>query len=158
MNKNKYKFQNLRIKILSKFISKKKILSKDDDIETRFTKIYSNNYWGNKESVSGSGSTLEYTENIRNGLNKLINQYSITSIFDAPCGDFNWMKLLIKNNNNIQYIGGDIVKPLIESNIALYQSERVKFKHIDLTSDTYPYADLMFCRDCLFHLSYNDIK
>jgi hypothetical protein len=34
----------------------------------------------------------------------------------------------------------------------------VKFVHLDLTTDVLPQADLMICRDCLFHLSYEDTR
>jgi len=77
--------------VYSNKIKEKKIF-KHDSIEDRFTEIYKSNYWGSKESVSGIGSTLIYTENLRSKLPDLFQLYSIKSIFDAPCGDFNWMK------------------------------------------------------------------
>jgi len=125
--------------------------------EDRFTWISKNNYWSNEESVSGTGSTLQYTENLRKELPKLVNDYSIQIIFDAPCGDFNWMKHLLPELN-LQYIGGDIVRPLIESHSSKYMNEQTTFIHIDLIKDKFPRADLMICRDCLFHLSFDDTK
>jgi len=90
-------------------------------IEDRFTWIYKNNYWQSKESVSGTGSTLKSTENLRKELPKLIRQLSIKTVFDAPCGDFNWMKHLLPTIN-VSYIGGDIVRPLIDSHNEKYTS------------------------------------
>ena len=58
----------------------------------------------------------------------------------------------------VNYIGGDIVSALVESNSIRYRTDTIKFIHIDLTKDRFPYADLMLCRDCLIHLSYKDIK
>jgi hypothetical protein len=136
---------------------KEKEIFKHDSIEGRFTAIYRSNYWGSKESVSGSGSTLLYTENLRNKLPYLLQKYSIKSVFDAPCGDFNWMHLLLEKINVI-YIGGDIVKDLINSHNLNYKNNNTNFIHIDLTQDKFPHADLMICRDCLFHLSYQDTK
>jgi hypothetical protein len=136
---------------------KEKKIFKHDSIEDRFTEIYKSNYWGSKESVSGSGSTLIYTENLRNKLPDLLQKYSIKSIFDAPCGDFNWMKLLLPKIN-INYIGGDIVKDLINSHNINYKNNNTNFIHIDLIKDKFPNADLMICRDCLFHLSYEDTR
>lgn len=126
-----------------------------ESIEERFTKIYETNYWGSHESVSGYGSTLESTENVRAVLPELFRKYSIHSVFDAPCGDFNWMQHVLKRCN-VRYIGGDIVFPLIQKLNARYASSNIKFIHIDLTKDQFPYADIMICRDCLFHLSYED--
>lgn len=128
-----------------------------ESIEDRFTQIYQSNFWGAKESVSGTGSTLLYTENLRNKLPYLFKKHSIKSIFDAPCGDFNWMKLLL-SKININYIGGDIVKDLISSLNSKYKNDNTNFIHIDLIVGKFPSADLMICRDCLFHLSFENTK
>ena len=69
---------------------------------------------------------------------------------------FNWMRLVVAANP-IHYIGGDIVPALIQANQAAHGGERTRFMHFDLTRDQFPAADLWFCRDCLFHLSYRDI-
>ncbi len=127
------------------------------DIQDVFTDIYKSNRWENDESVSGSGSTLSYTENIRKALPELFAKFSIRSVFDAPCGDFNWMQCVLKDYP-VDYTGGDIVVPLIEGNNAKYKSDKVKFIDIDLTKGKFPSADLMICRNCLFHLSYADAK
>ena len=126
-------------------------------LEDRFTQIYNINYWGCEESVSGQGSTLALTSNLRKNLPDLFDKFSIKRVFDGPCGDFNWMKVVIAESN-IDYTGGDIVLPIIKENQAKYESDNVRFVKIDLTLDTIPNADLMICRDCLFHLSYEDTK
>ncbi len=127
------------------------------NIEDRFTEIYHKNAWGNFESVSGNGSTLEGTINLRSKLPGLIEKFSIQTVFDAPCGDFNWMRHVVENNK-LNYIGGDIVRPLIDSHNANFKNGMTNFLHVDLTKDDFPSADLMICRDCLFHLSYSDTK
>lgn len=127
------------------------------NLEDRFTQIYKINYWGSQESASGVGSTLDVTQNLRNELPLLFNQFEIRSIFDGPCGDFNWMQHVVIKAQ-LQYIGGDIVAPLVESNQSKYASDNVRFIKIDLTKDAIPTTDLMICRDCLFHLSFADIK
>ena len=83
---NKFKYNKLNKKIFS-----------TNSIEDKFTKIFKLNYWGNNESVSGGGSSLESTKNIRHKLPQLINQFQVTSILDAPCGDFYWMAHVMKN-------------------------------------------------------------
>lgn len=130
-------------------------IAKLDSLQDRFTVIYTRNAWGSKESVSGSGSSLAMTESIRFALPTVFREFDIKSIFDAPCGDFNWMKFV--DLDGISYIGGDIVKPLIKSLKSDFGSEMISFVEIDLTQDTFPKSDLVLNRDCLFHLSYHDI-
>ncbi|WLI88051.1 class I SAM-dependent methyltransferase [Massilia sp. R2A-15] len=125
--------------------------------EDKFTWIYSTNHWHSNESASGAGSTLEYTENLRKELPKLFASLSIKTVFDAPCGDFNWMQHLLPRVD-VEYIGGDIVRPMIESHSEKYKNDKVSFIHINLIEDSFPKADLMICRDCLFHLSFADTK
>lgn len=125
--------------------------------EDRFTWIYKNNYWSSSESLSGTGSTLKYTENLRKELPNLFSKYSIQKVFDAPCGDFNWMSHLLPSVK-LEYIGGDIVKPLIENLNSKHKSNNISFVHFDLIKEIPPEVDLMICRDCLFHLSFQDIK
>ena len=136
-------------------INEKKIFKFRKSIDI-FTSIYNLNYWGSNESVSGFGSTLVSTSNLRSNLPLLLNKFSIYSIFDAPCGDFNWMHVFL-TDSKINYIGGDIVKELIHSNNLKYSQLGYKFINIDLTHDVYPVVDLFLCRDCLFHLSFTDI-
>ncbi|NBO28678.1 MAG: hypothetical protein EBV10_05470, partial [Synechococcaceae bacterium WB6_1A_059] len=80
-----------------------------------FNYYYINNFWGDSESVSGPGSTLAYTENLRAELPKLVEELEVTSILDSPCGDYNWFRM-IEWNSEIAYIGGDIVESLVSRN------------------------------------------
>lgn len=134
------------IHFLNKFKTKEQI----------FSEYYEKNYWGNNESRSGEGSSLAYTENIRRALPDLVEKYNINSILDTPCGDFHWFKN-IQFKREIQYTGGDIVKSLIEDMNAKYKTDNRSFIHIDITKDPLPKADLLICRDALFHLSFADI-
>lgn len=133
------------------------VLNQQLNIEQRFTYIYINKLWGSTESLSGPGSTLLQTKNIRKKLPKLIQRYKIKSIFDAPCGDLNWMKYLFPKLS-VQYIGADIVKDLILKNKKHFENKSTKFVHMNLLEEAFPKVNLMICRDCLFHFSYNDIR
>ena len=64
------------------------------DPKAAFTTIYRQNVWGSRESVSGNGSTLASTEVFRAEFAALLTTLGIRSILDAPCGDFNWMRLV----------------------------------------------------------------
>ncbi len=74
-------------------------------------------------------------------------------MLDAPCGDYNWFRMV--ERDRVGYIGGDIVKALVESNQATYGDERTEFMHLDITQDELPDVDLWMCRDCFIHLSYD---
>lgn len=124
--------------------------------QERFEWIYKRNAWGGL-TPSGQGSSLEYTANLRKDLSKLLKDFSIQTLFDAPCGDFNWMRQVL-SEADIRYIGADIVPPLITSLNQKYGDARTSFIHADLTVDRFPKADLMICRDCLFHLSFQDAE
>jgi len=135
--------------------NKKNIFSHNSN-KKKFELIYKSNFWSSKESVSGLGSEYKNTINLRNEMVKLIKNYKIESILDAPCGDFNWIKSLI--NKNLKYIGGDIVSNLIDQNNKIYKNDNIIFIPLDITSDKLPNSNLMICRDCLIHLSFKNIK
>ena len=130
-------------------------ISRASSIEDRFTLIYEKNTWGSRESASGIGSTLAFTESTRNLLPELLRKYEIGSIFDAPCGDFNWMRMV--DLQGITYVGADIVSPLIKQLQTSYSTPSISFISLDLTKGVFPKSDLVINRDCLFHLSYTDI-
>ena len=130
---------------------------RQQSIQDRFVSIYKNNLWNSKESVSGTGSEIAYTQNLRNWLKVAIDNYSFNKICDAPCGDFNWMRLVI-DNQNIEYIGYDIVPELIQRNSALFSNERIKFVHSNICVDKIENCDLLIVRDVLFHMSFSDIN
>jgi hypothetical protein len=112
-------------------------------------------YGNDLESVSGPGSTCAQTEAIRLELPILIPHFNITTILDAPCGDFNWMRYV--DLTNYTYTGIDVIHPLILKNNTLYNSENRSFLCKDLLIDSLPYADLIISRDFLVHLSDADI-
>jgi hypothetical protein len=120
-----------------------------------FSKIYQENYWGGN-SVSGMGSELQQTESLRSRLPFVLKKYSITSLLDAPCGDFGWMKHV--DLSGINYIGGDIVPLLVDANRKKYSSGNRSFTVINLITDNLPKAEMLLCRDCLIHFSIKDIQ
>ena len=108
------------------------------------------NTWGNKsETLSGSGSTIQNTVNIRENLPKLLQQHNIKTIFDAPCGDGNWIKEC--DLGNTKYSGGDLVPSFVD------KSSMPNVSVFDITLDTFPSVDVWMCRACLYHLSIEDI-
>ena len=82
-------------------------------IKDRFSEIYKQNLWNSKESASGEGSEIEYTQPLRQWLTKIVPKYEIKVFVDAPCGDFNWMKEVLPSLS-VNYIGLDIVSSVIK--------------------------------------------
>ncbi len=58
----------------------------------------------------------------------------------------------------MKYTGGDIVEELVDKNIKKYKKRNINFIQLDITNNDLPNADLMICRDCLIHLSFEKIK
>ena len=69
-----------------------KMLLENMSNQALFTLIHDKDLWNGKESVSGPGSTFDATRNIRASLPGLLERFSIRSVLDIPCGDFNWMQ------------------------------------------------------------------
>jgi hypothetical protein len=123
----------------------------EPDLKSVFGHIVEANRWGSEESRSGPGSTLEYTYNLRHELERVIPAFGVKTLFDAPCGDFHWMKE-VAFPRGLRYIGGEILPELVRSNIAAHARADRSFIEFDITRDAFPDCDLWFCRDCLFHL------
>jgi SAM-dependent methyltransferase len=122
----------------------------------RFTEIYRKNLFGGAESISGPGSNLLQTEEIRRRLPDLFHRYAIASVLDAACGDFFWMKHVCLDN--VSYLGVDIVAPIVTLNANRYGNGTVEFRLLDVTRQPVPRADLIICRDLLVHLDYAHAK
>ena len=126
---------------------------KGRDRQKVFDSIYREHGWPSDESRSGCGSETERTKAYSRTLQRLLEHLRLSSIFDAPCGDLNWILPVVEG---LDYIGGDISPTLIAD-------LRTKYPHIDIRSfdictDEFPEADVWHCRDCLFHLPFADIQ
>lgn len=129
-------------------------LSTASSADARFEEIAAENHWGSSESLSGKGSEVRQSAAYRERLVAFLREAQIHSMFDAPCGDMNWMKLVL-SEVEINYHGGDISDRVIALNKARFPD--LDFRVIDITADTFPEVDVWHCRDCLFHLSYEEI-
>jgi hypothetical protein len=74
---------------------------------------------------------------------------------DAPCGDWYWMREVTLGVE--KYIGVDIVEAIIKKNTQQFGNTLCTFLCRNLAEDNLPEVDLIFCRDCLVHLSFEDI-
>lgn len=152
-----FKEKTCRLANASALILVKKIgAKKAEEYLTKklFSDIYKNNSWGDKCSGSGPGSNLEETKIIRSALPGILKRFSIKTVLDIPCGDFYWMSRV--NLSDVDYIGADVVKDVIDGN-KKNESTKKRFLQINLVRDSLPAVDLIFCRDCLVHLSNEDV-
>lgn len=130
--------------------------SLDGSMDERFTKIHDENLWGSDESISGPGSTLERSEQLRRALPGLISVFNAKVFLDVPCGDFHWMQNV--DFEDCYYIGGDIVDGLVKSNQEKYGNEKRRFMKLDIVNDPIPPADMLLVRDCFIHLPFELIN
>jgi SAM-dependent methyltransferase len=120
-----------------------------------FDEIHRANFWGSGESLSGVGSELAFTATYRRGLARCLANYGIQSLFDAPCGDLNWMSVFL-TEHPVDYAGGDISADVVTRAQAAHPGRDLRV--FDITTDPFPEAEVWHCRDCLFHLPFDAIQ
>lgn len=142
---------------LQKFFRKRreKKLFASSSTDQIFEWIYRSNKWGDAESVSGSGSNLAQTAQLRAELPALLKRHGVRSLLDAPCGDFHWMAQTPLELD--RYVGADIVTDLVARVADQHTADGRQFICMDLIADALPSADALLCRDCLVHLDYERI-
>ncbi len=134
---------------------KKRLIPGDERMTAVFSEICQSNAWLGAESISGPGSDSVNTATIKREIPVLLGQLGVKSMLDAPCGDLNWMKDVGLSLE--RYIGADVVPEVIDRNQKSHARANSEFKVLDITRSRLPRVDLIFCRDCLVHLSYEQI-
>ena len=124
------------------------------DRRTVFDRIYKSNFWASAESRSGIGSQSAVAGAYRERLRCCLNEIGARRLFDAPCGDLNWMAPFACDPR-LAYLGADISEALLADLRACHP--RVALQLLDICEDEFPEADVWHCRDCLFHLPFGDI-
>jgi hypothetical protein len=125
-------------------------------LAARFERIVRTNLWGAETSRSGLGSEAAAATAVREALPKLLRRLGARSLLDAPCGDISWIANCIQEWD---YTGVDIVPSLITANMLRAQHGEIagRFLTADITRDALPGADVVLCRDCFVHLSFENI-
>lgn len=128
----------------------------DLNLAQRFRRIHDTNLWGAAASTSGLGSELDATAVLRAELPRLLQTLGVSSLLDAPCGDAGWIS---QADLGVRYVGIDIVPALVENLPARVAANEIKgeFHLADITCDPLPRCDVILCRDCLVHLSFQNI-
>ena len=126
------------------------------ELAARFQRIHETNLWGAATSASGLGSEDEATGVLQAALPTLLSELGISSLLDAPCGDARWIG---QASLNVDYVGVDIVPELVEAAraYAAHSALNRRFLRADITADALPRVDAVLCRDCLVHLSFDNI-
>lgn len=128
------------------------------DAQQTFERIYAKNHWGGEsgEFSSGSGSADAITQAYVEMVRAFVRDRSVRSIADLGCGDFRVGRQLV--SDGVEYVGVDIVRPLIERNHRLFASPSIRFEHRNLIEDRdLPRADVALLRQVLQHLSNDEI-
>ncbi len=115
---------------------------------------------GLPETRCGKGSTLAFTNKLREQLPAVLAKLKVKSILDIPCGDGNWITQT--NLSGIHYIGADVNREHISTFIARgvrlgCMPESREFYLIDAVNDSLPPVELILCRDFLQHLSNKNV-
>jgi SAM-dependent methyltransferase len=122
-------------------------------LKERFSYIYDKGIWMNGDDAprSGVGSSLNATRELREKLPGLLDAIGAKSVLDLGCGDLTWMGTISLKQD---YMGADIVPSVIEATTARFPNHT--FICADATRDELPKADVVICREVLFHLSFAD--
>lgn len=121
----------------------------DRTIQDKFSAIEDGDVWGYDHQ-----GRSERTAKMRRQLLTFLDAEDIKSIRDIPCGHFTWQKTLLEEAElqglSIDYSGADIVPSIIRSN---HDISDHRFEVMDITTDQIPPCDLLMVRDCLVHLT-----
>jgi hypothetical protein len=123
--------------------------------EEAFERIYLEGTWGQKFD-SGAGSADAITGSYVRLVRSFIDEHEIRSVVDLGCGDFRVGRQLV--SADVDYVGVDLVRPLVERNQRLYGSPKVRFEHANLVEDELPRGELALLRQVLQHLSNDEIE
>jgi len=124
-----------------------------------FDRIYTSHAWGSSDDIkpnSGFGSTGTYVEEYCCLLQELLKTYTVGSVADLGCGNFNTGRVIA--NLVPQYMGVDISQHVIDINKLAYAGPRIHFVRADLTCDPLPPADAAIVRQVLQHLTNSEIR
>lgn len=125
-----------------------------------FSTIYKDKIWGvngEGQGDSGPGSSLRYTAEYRQFVQKFLADNNIKSVVDVGCGDWTFSQTM--NWNGIDYKGFDVVESVIEKNKQKFGKSNIQFNLADGTQpNVLPAADLLLCKDVLQHLTLNDVE
>ena len=125
-------------------------------MEKIFTEIYDKNKWG---EGSGTGSKMSRNnQKYIDILNEILNKYNIKTICDIGCGDWQFSKFIKYDTKDINYLGIDCVKSVIDNNLEEYKKDNINFEYKTISDDYIPKGyDLIIIKDVIQHWEDKDI-
>jgi hypothetical protein len=128
----------------------------DERLVEMFETIARERRWNDHagETLSGPGSVLQSTVELRRWLPQFFHLFGVHSLLDIPCGEWGWMSQVPLGG--IDYLGADISPTIISSNRAKFP--QFSFELMDLTTDRLPSADVVLVKDCFQHLANRHIE
>jgi SAM-dependent methyltransferase len=127
--------------------------------EKIFSEIYRCGTWGKDQlgrGTSGPGSTLPQGLPFVHYIQQFLDSHEIHSVVDIGCGDWELAKEIDWGNRN--YVGIDVVESVVKQNQVVYETDQIRFLHLNAVVDPLPKADLLICKDVLAHLSFAEIS
>jgi SAM-dependent methyltransferase len=119
----------------------------------RFEEIYATGEWG---IGSGDGSDASENSGYVQFLQRFLKERNIKSVVDLGCGD--WQTSRFVDWSGIHYQGFDLVRPVIEQNIANFSRPGVEFAVFSGNFSDLPQADLLIVKDVLQHWSNDAVR
>ena len=137
---------------------RKKNLSPTMTLEQKFNFIYENRLWGrDPERLSGPGSYGDCAETYLAFVRTFLSDYSIRSVTDIGCGDFNIGSQLCDLVD--RYYALDVSSTIVRRNRKRYGGFRnVTFAVADACAGELPPAELVTVRQVLQHLTNDQIS
>lgn len=122
------------------------------NFNTDFDKVYETKRWG-KNILSGPGSSIKETRGIIEPIINIINEKKIKKIIDGSCGDCNWIMEVLKKCPDVEYIGTDISKYIININKKKFKNvKNVSFHFKNYLQEDVEKCDLFIFRHTMMHL------
>lgn len=118
-----------------------------------FTRVYAEKIWGQGDEAfySGPGSNPEAAKPYADFVTGFITQNNIQRVVDLGCGDFRVGQMIAASGVN--YVGTDVVQPLINENNKRFGNDHVRFECLDIASDDLPDGELCLIREVFQHIS-----
>jgi len=130
------------------------------ELKEAFEHLYTSNLWTDRNAktglASGPGSTGRFVDDYCSLLSELIAQYSIRSVADLGCGNFNVGERISRMVD--RYTGVDIAETVVINNTRAFANDHIGFLCADLTTGSLPGADAAIVRQVLQHLSNAEIQ
>lgn len=132
-------------KIISHYWKSKRI---PKELAEEFADIYKNNFWG---QGSGPGSYIKNTKEYNEFIVNFIKDNNIKQITDIGCGDWQSTHLIYQHFDQIDYLGIDCVKDVIEKNKTNHS--KYSFEYLDILKNLEKIRDseLYIIKDVLQH-------